>query len=321
MTNYRVGFIGDVHGHADELERMIVMMEGYGIDRLISLGDIFDRGPAAHRCLRILKDRGFAKRDGFRGSIEMVLGNHEDRNIRCHRGWPIPGRKSKPKPWSPREFDAMTPEDWAWLESRPFMIRVLEHGLNLCAVHGGFTADMLSPGWGNFDYGGRMARVGYLDEKTGRALSPMSTSKRLWADEYDGRFGRVFYGHTSFSSIRYSTHAVGLDGTKRGKIFGFVVDNEGKEMEFEQSIHGWKPPEPKKKSKPKSYDYGGYSRGYARNNRQRSLFSEGIFDSFGETFSADDEELEAFMRSIDDEDFDQGRYKADPNDLDCDFSW
>lgn len=246
MRSYRVGFIGDVHGHARELEKIIRQMEDHGIDRLISLGDLFDRGPDAPKCLRIIKDRNFKRRDGTIGKIEMVLGNHEDRNIRCWKKIPIPGRKAAPSPVSPREFKKIKKKEWEWLESLPFMIRIREHGLDLVAVHGGFTKDMVSPGWYNFDKSGRMARVGYLSEKSGSPLSPLQFSSRLWADEYDGRFGRAVYGHTSFSEVRYSKHAVGIDGSKRGKLFGIVISNDAKDKVFEVPFAGWKPPAPKK---------------------------------------------------------------------------
>jgi hypothetical protein len=77
VTAYDV--IGDVHGHADELERLLAKMgyrESHGAFRhptrtVVFVGDLIDRGPRQLRTLDI------ARRMVDAGSGLMVLGNHE----------------------------------------------------------------------------------------------------------------------------------------------------------------------------------------------------------------------------------------------------
>lgn len=71
--------IGDVHGHCDELERLLVKL-GYRIEggsyrhesrKAIFVGDLIDRGPRVRDTLKLVK----AMHD--RGAALVVLGNHE----------------------------------------------------------------------------------------------------------------------------------------------------------------------------------------------------------------------------------------------------
>ncbi|MCQ2105417.1 MAG: metallophosphoesterase [Fibrobacter sp.] len=75
MTNNgaRTLYIGDVHGCADELER-IVDAFGFvrGKDTLYQTGDIINKGPDMMRALKFIQDNG----------ILTVRGNHEEHLIR-----------------------------------------------------------------------------------------------------------------------------------------------------------------------------------------------------------------------------------------------
>lgn len=77
MTGFDV--IGDVHGHADRLQRLLALMgytERHGVwahpDRTaVFLGDLIDRGPGQLETLRLVRAMVDA------GSAQTVLGNHE----------------------------------------------------------------------------------------------------------------------------------------------------------------------------------------------------------------------------------------------------
>ena len=71
-----------------------------------------------------------------------------------------------------------------------------------------------------------MTRCGYIDPKTGAYLKPGGHSQKFWADDYDGRYGLVVFGHTSFQDITYFEHAVGIDCSKFGQIGAVVVSDE-----------------------------------------------------------------------------------------------
>ena len=71
--------VGDVHGHADELEALLRTL-GYRRERgawrhpertLLFVGDFLDRGPKIRETLRLVRDMLEA------GSARAVLGNHE----------------------------------------------------------------------------------------------------------------------------------------------------------------------------------------------------------------------------------------------------
>ena len=70
--NSRTLYIGDVHGCADELER-IVDAFGFvrGKDTLYQTGDIINKGPDMLRALKFVKDNG----------ILTVRGNHEEHSF------------------------------------------------------------------------------------------------------------------------------------------------------------------------------------------------------------------------------------------------
>ena len=76
--NYDI--IGDIHGHASELERLLQKL-GYQLNegvyahsanrKVIFLGDFIDRGPKIRETLHIVKNMCDA------GNAEAIMGNHE----------------------------------------------------------------------------------------------------------------------------------------------------------------------------------------------------------------------------------------------------
>ena len=86
MTD-RYDIIGDIHGHADELEALLAKL-GYmdkggtfhppGGRRAVFRGDYIDRGPKIHRVLEIVRSMVET------GSAFAILGNHEVNALRYH---------------------------------------------------------------------------------------------------------------------------------------------------------------------------------------------------------------------------------------------
>ncbi|MFN5634825.1 MAG: metallophosphoesterase [Flavobacteriia bacterium] len=83
--NYDI--IGDIHGHADELEVLLKKLnyrkqggiyEHPDDRKVIFLGDFIDRGPQIRRVLHIVKDMMDA------GNAEAIMGNHEFNAIAFH---------------------------------------------------------------------------------------------------------------------------------------------------------------------------------------------------------------------------------------------
>lgn len=85
MSNQGYDVVGDIHGHADPLHRLLHKLDYAEIDgvfrhperKMIFVGDFIDRGPQQREVLRIARAMCEA------GSASAVLGNHEFNAI----GW------------------------------------------------------------------------------------------------------------------------------------------------------------------------------------------------------------------------------------------
>ncbi|MDV7187426.1 metallophosphoesterase [Lutibacter sp. TH_r2] len=83
--NYDI--IGDIHGHADELEKLLQKL-GYSLNsgvykhpkgrKVVFLGDYIDRGPKIRETLHIVKNMC------DEGSAEAIMGNHEFNAVCFH---------------------------------------------------------------------------------------------------------------------------------------------------------------------------------------------------------------------------------------------
>lgn len=66
--------VGDIHGcYSLLMNKLYSINFDFENDRLISVGDIIDRGAESFRCLSLLDEKWF----------HMVLGNHEEMMINC----------------------------------------------------------------------------------------------------------------------------------------------------------------------------------------------------------------------------------------------
>lgn len=117
--------IGDIHGHADELEQILYDL-GYSeiggvyrhLDgrRVVFLGDFIDRGPKIRRVLQIVR----AMTDV--GEAFAILGNHEVNALRFHTlgrdGNPLRPHTEKNRQQHSATLDQMVdPEEWQeWID-------------------------------------------------------------------------------------------------------------------------------------------------------------------------------------------------------------
>jgi serine/threonine protein phosphatase 1 len=70
----RFWFVGDVHGRADLLERLLAAVTREEDDpRIVFLGDVVDRGPDSRACMDLVK----GTLSTYPGS-KLLLGNHDD---------------------------------------------------------------------------------------------------------------------------------------------------------------------------------------------------------------------------------------------------
>ena len=114
--------IGDIHGCITEFRNLLIEADWQPEDRVVLLGDVINRGPDSHACLKL------ARRIG----AESVLGNHELRLLNARKNGSFAELKTADK----KTYLSLSKKDWAYIEQFQPMIRVPEYQLIL--VHAGF---------------------------------------------------------------------------------------------------------------------------------------------------------------------------------------
>lgn len=134
-------FVGDIHGCYDTLmDSLTARKFDVTKDRLISVGDLIDRGPQSRKCLELLSEPWFY----------AVIGNHEDMMIGCYNGtWDTSNYIRNGGEWF---FDInMKPEDQSKMVdlalTMPLMIEVNIGDKKIGVVH----ADYLEDNWGTYE--------------------------------------------------------------------------------------------------------------------------------------------------------------------------
>lgn len=190
--------IGDVHGCAGELERLLVRLAPRRGDEIVFVGDLVNKGPASLEVVRIAQEIG----------ARAVLGNHDDLILRAARA-----RRSKTgddefSPGVRKIAKELEGEAEAWLRALPLFLRLPEH--RAVVVHGGMV-----PG------------VRVEDQKREHLLTMRSVrddgtaSKRIdegeaWGALYRGRTHAI-YGHDAIRGLQRHERATGLD---TGCVYG-----------------------------------------------------------------------------------------------------
>jgi serine/threonine protein phosphatase 1 len=134
--------IGDIHGEADQLERLLAKLPALtASDTLVFLGDYIDRGPHSKQVIERIRTLGAHTR----AKVVALRGNHEDAWLRVHRqGWdefvipagnggfqalrsftgeplPEPGEIPSPREWELLTSAAFLPDEVIrWFESLPY---------------------------------------------------------------------------------------------------------------------------------------------------------------------------------------------------------
>lgn len=215
----RVAVIGDVHGHLTQMLAAIEHAELAGVDRIILLGDLIDRGPRSIACLRAAQRWTFRTRSGKRRAVEVVCGNHEDAYVRIADGEPKPGRAHVSQPEDRPLYRRLSHDDLMWMRQLPYYIEIPELGVT--CLHGGVTPYQ----WDLDEAGARVLRTRYLDDG-GRPLRSITTSDWFWADTYNGRFGTIVFGHEGHIRPTRYDHAIAIDGEGFQRLHGVILSNE-----------------------------------------------------------------------------------------------
>ena len=113
----RTIIFGDVHGCYREMSQLLDKLAITRSDKVISVGDLVDKGPNSLSCLRLAQQE----------KIIVTLGNHEDRYLRIHKH--ELKKQKKPHYTNPIKmteavwslYRSMSEEDLAWLDRQPYL--------------------------------------------------------------------------------------------------------------------------------------------------------------------------------------------------------
>ena len=166
-----------------------------------------DRGPDSPRVVRLVRELmvQYPKR------VDCILGNHDEWYVRYERHEQVFMATNKPNPMStsPEKiaiFHSLSCEDLAWLAQRPVFLSTPAW----LAVHGGVPEGVTQREQLNSKlYRQQALRLRNVDSK-GKML-PLGEAGTPWAERYDGRFGKVIYGHQVYPLIQRSKNALGID--------------------------------------------------------------------------------------------------------------
>jgi protein phosphatase len=219
--------IGDVHGCADELERLLERL-GYAAAHLaesepgwsnvtyahpqgrkvVFLGDLVDRGPRVLDTLRIA--RGMVST----GAALCVPGNHDMKLLRKLNGRDV--RITHGLAETLAEIDAL-PDDVRTPFTRSlarFLEELVSHYVldqgRLVVAHAGMKAEMQGRG------SGRTREFALYGETTGETDEFGLPVRHNWAAEYRGS-ALVVYGHTPIPEPQWLNRTINID---TGCVFG-----------------------------------------------------------------------------------------------------
>jgi predicted phosphodiesterase len=182
--------IGDVHGCHQELRDLLDKVAPEEGDRLISLGDLVNRGPDSHAVFELAREVG----------MEAVMGNHELRLLRYRRT----KDDSILKDYDFDTLRQLSQQDWAVIEGMHKVIELPE--LRTVLVHGGFL-----PGrpW----QGQSLDLITWIQVINGDgkpAKRSHAPEGEPWADQWQGP-PFVIYGHTPRANILRRRWSLGID--------------------------------------------------------------------------------------------------------------
>jgi hypothetical protein len=193
----RTIIVGDVHGCAGELGRLLEGLAPRSDDRVLFVGDLLARGPDSRGVLSIYRD--------VRG--RSVLGNHEWRLLAAHRARQSGQKRPRLSPPLYALLHQLGDADWALLAELPLSLSLPEHDLRV--VHAGIVPELefsAQDPW-------TLTNVRSIDPE-GRASDKHDFEP--WAARYH-EGPHIVFGHNSRLGLQLERRATGLD---TGCVYG-----------------------------------------------------------------------------------------------------
>lgn len=230
--------IGDVHGCIDELKILISECKLNKEDYIFFLGDLINKGPNSIGVLNYV----LFLSEYY--NVKLIIGNHEEKLLRF-----LNNKKNNLKAFNQMnlQFDYyeleknISPQILNFLEKSYFSYRIPE--LDILLIHGGLTKDCKFDFKTNYRYDFHshgefkelklITMTRYLD-KNGKfvALGNEDENSKFWAEDYEGKFGLVFFGHHVFlnDEPKNFKNAIGLDGgcVFGGYLFAYILEGNEK---------------------------------------------------------------------------------------------
>jgi len=199
---------GDLHGCLDEFKLLRAKVNPTQDDKEIIIGDILDRGLYSNELLKYVREH----------NISSILGNHEYKYLRYKKHFDIYNKTKKEIPIKlddeqKKIFDNLSSEDFDYLESLPFFIKID----NLTLLHAGITNNINLETAKKKDLE-KILWIRTLNENQKiLSLYDDNTTSKLWSEYYDGNQGTIIYGHNVFDKIKIDKYSIGID---TGCIYG-----------------------------------------------------------------------------------------------------
>jgi predicted phosphodiesterase len=211
--------VGDVHGCADELLRLIDLMDLQPDDEVIMVGDLVDRGPDSSRVLQILRILG------SKLPVFLVRGNHEQKHVNGK----LDGDED-----AQEVSRTLSGVDRDQIFTSKLYRKLPEH--NALVVHGGIPLGLQVLPDSYDELRGLESRERKRVAQVMYTVHVESDGTRMrWPWAYDGRFGHVYFGHRASCTgdpVEYP-HATGLDlGCVYGGQLCCAVLELGKPVQF-----------------------------------------------------------------------------------------
>jgi bis(5'-nucleosyl)-tetraphosphatase (symmetrical) len=169
--------VGDVQGCADELQDLLSHVAfSRGADRLVSVGDLVNRGPKSLAVLRLVRDLG----------ADVVLGNHETNLLATAAGLRKRGNDTFEDVLEADDRDAI----FDWLLDRPEPLVILR---DYVVVHAGLPPGLHLPDeardWNEFVQGTWTSRAPFRERVASIVAAPVV--RTLTRIRYCDEAGRV----------------------------------------------------------------------------------------------------------------------------------
>jgi len=217
--------IGDIHGCIDELQLLIQKLELQQDDHLYFIGDLIDIGPDSVGVVKYVRTLS------EKYQTVLILGNHEEKFLR-YLDHKLNNPSAVKNMKGTEEFDELILQleeaDIKFLSSAYINYNIPTE--NICLLHGGIPGNNKIDLSINHQYAHDLIKskkgfellfkTRFLDE-FGNFISLGQDNEKsvFWAEHYDGKYGRVVFGHHAVVNEmpKEFLHAINID---TGCVFG-----------------------------------------------------------------------------------------------------